>query len=133
MVERLPGGLRSDTDFRALYDQWQRQKMGEVAAPDRYGADRGLAMGRLLPPRMSKDPAIDQILQQARKDPVYREGDRMGSGLHPDYALGQQPPPLPPTLQQQPQWTREPVDPNEVGGYVAPLDPEANYFENTWS
>jgi hypothetical protein len=130
MVERLPGGFRSDTDIRALYEQLQRQKMGEVAAPDRYGAaDRGLAMSKLLPLRLSKDPVADQVLR--RYGPSYTEGEPMGSNAFPDAMRGQQPPPLPPTLQQQPSWTREAVDPNEFAQWVAkPAGP--TFEEGDW-
>lgn len=116
MPDRLPPELRSDAEIRRVYDEWQRQRMGELAAPDRYGA-----MAPLLPRRLSQDPAIDQVLRKA--GPGYHEGQAMGSGLFYDAAPGQKPPPLPPTLQQQPAWVREPVNPDNFQTYVQPPDP----------
>ena len=121
--------LRSDKDVRAMYDEWQRQRMGELAAPDRYGQQQYAARQFLLPLRQSKDPVIDKALRQAGHG--YEEGRPMGSNLHPDYATGQKPPPLPPTLQQQPSWTREAVDPDYFASWVA--QPSSPVFDEDWT
>jgi len=95
-------------------------RMGEAVALDRYGA-----MKSLLPQRMSKDPAVDRVLREAA--PGYELEDVRSGRYYPDAADNQRPPPMPPTLQEQPAWSREPADIDTLRGWVQPYTPDEDW------
>jgi hypothetical protein len=79
-----------------------RQRMGEIAAPDRYGV-----MMKFLPQRLSKDPAVDRALRLA--GPGYEEGETTLGNRFPDALENQRPPPAPPFFDDNtPDWATAP-------------------------
>jgi hypothetical protein len=81
------------------------QRMGELAALDRYDIDRALELA----------------------GSGFEEDKAYGYARYPDAGENQRPPPMPPTLQEQPAWTREPVDPDEVRAWTNPYVPDEDW------